>query len=301
MTEPSKANEKTHAARVSVFSNSLLVLLKLAVGVSIGSVAVLSEAVHSATDLIAALLAFFAVRASDAPPDTRHPYGHGKVEAVAAVLEAVLILGAGGYIIQHSVRALFASTPAQETGWGLVVMGFSALVNTFVARHLHRTARKTESVALEADAHHLWIDVYTSLGVMTGLALVAVTGRAFFDPLVALVVAVFILKTGWDVMRAAFAPLVDERLPDDEISRVEAIIREHPEVLSWHKLRTRKAGSQRHIDVHIQVEDEMSLRDAHRVTEELEDQMRAAWPGAQVVIHTEPFEEEKRHHEEVPH
>lgn len=294
-------SEKVRAARLSVFSNSLLVLLKLMVGLSIGSVAVLSEAVHSATDLIAAVLAFFAVRASDAPPDTRHPYGHGKLESVAAVIEAILILAAGGYIIQHSVRALFDATPAQETGWGLAVMGFSALVNTLVARYLMRVAQRTESVALKADAHHLSIDVYTSLGVMSGLALVAMTGRSFFDPLVALLVAGFILKTGWDVLSAAFAPLVDERLPESEVRAVETLMDQHPEVLGWHKLRTRQSGSQRHIDVHIQVDDDMTLRDAHRVTEELEDQMRATLPNAHVMIHTEPFEEEMRHHKEVPH
>lgn len=296
-----EANEKVRAARLSVISNSVLVALKLGVGLSIGSVAVISEAVHSATDLLAAVIAFFAVRASDAPPDEEHPYGHGKLESVSGVGEALLILVAGGYIVYEAVQSLRGGHHATTPIWGMGVMGLSALVNTLVARHLFAVARRSDSIALEADAHHLSIDVYTSLGVMGGLGLVAVTGRAVFDPVVALLVAVFILKTGWDILRTAFSPLVDERLPAQEVQAVEQLMARNEQVLGWHKLRTRKSGSHRHVDVHIQVDDEMSLRDAHRLTEDLEDQMRAALPNLHVVIHTEPFEEERRHHEDNPH
>lgn len=297
----SQATEKIKAARLSIISNSVLVCLKLGVGLSIGSVAVISEAIHSATDLVASIIAFFAVRASDAPPDTEHPYGHGKMESVSGVGEALLILLAGGYIIFESVRALLSHRESEHVGWGIGVMVFSALVNIFIARYLFHVARTTDSLALEADAHHLNIDVWTSVGVVVGLALVAITGNHLFDPIVALLVALFILKTGWDILKRAFAPLVDERLPEAEIRRVEEVMINNPDILGWHKLRTRKAGSHRHIDVHIQVDDDMSLRDAHQLTEDLEDDIRAALPNVHVVIHTEPFEEEKRHHQENPH
>jgi cation diffusion facilitator family transporter len=292
---------KIRAAQLSVCSNSLLVLLKLGVGLWIGSVAVLSEAIHSGTDLLAALIAFFAVRASDAPPDAKHPYGHGKMESVSGIAEALLILGAGAYIIYKAVQALIHARESRLVGWGVAVMALSAIVNFFVARHLFRVARATESVALEADAHHLGIDIWTSLGVVAGLALVWITGRHLFDPLVALSVAFFILRTGWHILRRAFSPLLDEQLPEEEVRAVEAIMANHADILGWHKLRTRKSGSQRHIDVHIQVDDDMSLKDAHRLTEDLEDAMRAALPNLSVMIHTEPYEEEKRHHEEHPH
>jgi cation diffusion facilitator family transporter len=292
---------KIHAAQLSVLSNTLLVLFKLSVGLWIGSVAVLSEAVHSGTDLIAALVAFFAVRASDAPPDEKHPYGHGKMESISGVAEALLILGAGGYIIYAAVQALRYEHPPEKVGWGVAIMALSALVNSFVARHLFRIARATDSIALEADAHHLGIDVWTSLGVVIGLALVWGTGLHLFDPLVALAVAFFILRTGWRILRGAFSPLLDEQLPEEEVRAVESIMAGNREVLGWHKLRTRKSGSQRHVDVHIQVDDDMSLKEAHRLTEELEDAMREALPNLSVMIHTEPYEEEMRHHEENPH
>ena len=139
------------------------------------------------------------------------------------------------------------------------------------------------------------------MGVCLGLGLVAVTGIRWFDPLVAGVVGLFVLKTAIDIAKEAAAPLVDHRLPESEIRLVEETLRADPRILGWHKLRTRQSGSQRHVDVHIQVDDDMSLREAHRVTEELEDRLRAALPNAVVMIHTEPYEEERRHHAEVPH
>jgi cation diffusion facilitator family transporter len=301
MGSPKLNAEKFHAARLSVLSNGLLVVLKLYVGWRIGSVAVLSEAAHSATDLVAALIALFAVRASGIPPDDKHPYGHGKVESLSGLIEALLIFGAAIWIVYESVRALFQGTHAHQVGWGMLVMGISALTNALIARRLLAVARKTESQALEADAHHLLTDVWTSLGVLIGLLLVRLTGEARFDPLVALLVSTFIFRAAWSISRDAVQFLLDGRLPDEEIAVVEAILTDDPRVLGWHKLRSRKAGSERHIDLHVQMDDDLSLRDAHALTEELEDRIRDALPNVEVMIHPEPYEEEKRHHEEVPH
>ena len=298
---PPSNRRKVEAARLSVLSNTALVALKLGVGVSIGSVSVISEAVHSATDLFAALIAFFAVRASDAPPDEQHPYGHGKFEAVSGVIEALLIFAAGVFIIWQAANALITGRHLLAPLWGVAVMAVSAIVNVFVARHLHAVAKETDSVALLADAHHLSVDVWTSAGVLVGLALVAITGEPRFDAFVALVVAVIVFVTAARLTRDALYPLIDNRLPDNEIALVKGVMATDDRVLGWHKLRTRKSGSERHIDVHIQVDDDMSLREAHRLTEELEDKIRAALPKVVVVIHTEPFEEEQRHHEEQPH
>ncbi|MDX1933994.1 MAG: cation diffusion facilitator family transporter [Capsulimonadales bacterium] len=289
---------KVRAARLSILSNALLVLFKLGVGVVTGSVAVLSEAAHSATDLIASLIAFIAVRSADAPPDARHPYGHGKMESLSGAVEALLILAAGVYIVFQAGQALLRPREHLGTESGMAIMAISAVVNLFLARYLFRVARETDSAALEADAHHLSIDVLTSVGVVAGLALVRFTGISLFDPLVALIVAGFILHTGGSILRDAFAPLLDERLPQEEIRIIERIMTANPNVLGWHKLRTRKAGSHRHVDVHIQMDDDMSLREAHRRTEELEDEMRAALTNLHVVIHTEPYEEERTHQEQ---
>jgi len=295
------SGEKVRAARLSVASNVVIVGLKLVVGVWTGSVSILSEAAHSASDLVAALIAFFAVRVSDAPPDPEHPYGHGKVESVSGVIEALLIFGAGVYIVIEAARALASQHVPRSLGWGMAVMVITATANWFVSRHLKNVARRTDSIALEADAHHLSVDVWTSLGVAAGLAAVKLTGIALLDPLVALVIAAFVLRTAWRLTLDAFHPLVDAVLPAGELETVKQVLNDEARVLSFHKLRTRKAGSQRHVDVHIQVDDDMSLRDAHRLTEDLEDRLRAALPNVEAIIHTEPYEEERRHHEEVPH
>jgi cation diffusion facilitator family transporter len=245
--------EKVRAARLSVVSNTLITLLKLAVGVWTGSVAILSEAVHSATDLVAALIAFFAVRVSDQPPDDEHPYGHGKYESLSGAIEALLILGAGAYIVIEAARALAHPEPPRDLGWGIALMAGTAVVNLFVARHLMRVARKTDSLALLADAHHLQIDVWTSLGVVVGLLVVQFTGIVQFDALIALVVAAFVLRTAWRLTRDALHPLIDTVLPQAEVEQLTEVLKNDSRVLGYHKLRTRKSGSQRHIDVHIQV------------------------------------------------
>lgn len=295
------AAEKVRAARLSVLSNTLLVVLKVVVGTWTGSVAILSEAVHSATDLLAAMIALFAVRVSDAPPDKEHPYGHGKYESVSGVLEALLIIGAAVYIFVEALQALIGRQRPQELGWGIGVMALSAVVNTLVARHLFAVANRTDSLALRADAQHLSVDVWTSLGVALGLFVVRLTGLAWLDALVALFIAGFIVQAAIQLTRDALAPLIDSVLPETEVRAIEEVFNREARVLSFHKLRTRKSGSQRHVDVHIQVDDEMSLREAHALTEALEDQVRDVLAGAQVMIHTEPFEEERRHHQEIPH
>ncbi len=295
------SREKVAAARLSVLAGVTLVAAKLVVGLSIGSVAVLSEAAHSATDLLAALIAFWAVRVADAPPDDDHPYGHGKFESLSGMLEAALIALAGVYIVVESVRALQTGHPAQTPLWGVGVMVLSAVVNSLVAWRMRTVAQKTDSVALRADAQHLMVDVYTSAGVAVGLILVAVTKQTFLDPLSALVVAGFVFHTAVHIAREAAAPLIDSKLPDAEIALVKSILQNDPAILDWHKLRTRKSGSHRHIDVHILMDDALSLRDAHQVAEDLEDRLRAALPNVHVMTHTEPFEEEMRHHAEIPH
>ncbi len=295
------SGEKVRAAQLSVASNTLIVLLKLVVGVWTGSVSILSEAVHSATDLVAATIAFFAVRASDAPPDPEHPYGHGKLESVSSAIEALLIFGAGVYIVIEAARALVGREPPQKLGWGIAVMLVTAGMNALLTSHLFRVARRTDSIALKADAQHLRVDIWTSLGVVVGLTLVRLTGIALFDPLVALFVAALVFRTAWRLTVEALHPLIDAVLPAGELQAVEKVLTDEARVLSFHKLRTRKAGSQRHVDVHIQVDDDMSLRDAHRLTEDLEDRLRDALPNVEAIIHTEPYEEERRHHEEVPH
>ena len=294
-----KTQYKTRAAQLSVGCNALLVLLKLGVGLWIGSVGVLSEAMHSATDLMAASIAFMSVRISDTPPDDDHPYGHGKVESISGLAESLLIIAAAILIVYQAAQKLRNPEPGlPPLGAGLAVMVFSAIVNIFLSRHLLRVARQTDSLALEADAKHLRTDVTTSVGVAVGLLLVHLTKRAWFDPLTALFVSLLILHTGYKLGHDAMHPLLDARLPVEEEAVIQEILEVHPQVLSYHKLRTRKSGSQRHIDVHVQMDDNHTLLEAHAISEELEDQIRAALAHTHINIHIEPYHAELKHQQE---
>src|SRR5450759_1191495 len=203
-------NAKVSIARLSILTNTLLLILKMAVGLLSGSVSIISEAIHSSMDLIAAIIAFLSVRVSDNPPDSRHPYGHGKIENISGVIEALLIFVAAIWIIVEAVKKLFEEKIELDSiALGSIVMLISAIINTIVSRRLYKVARATKSIALEADALHLKTDVYTSLGVAIGLGLIIVTGINWLDPVIAILVAMFIIRESYLLLKKAFTPLLD--------------------------------------------------------------------------------------------
>jgi|YNPNPStandDraft_1061719.scaffolds.fasta_scaffold01528_7 cation diffusion facilitator family transporter len=291
-------NRKASAAKLSVISNTSLIALKLIVGFVTGSVSILADAVHSVADLFAAIIAFFAVRVSEKPPDETHPYGHGNVEGISSILEALLILAAVAVIMFEAVKRLIHVRPLEQLGYGLLLMLVSIVVNAVVSRHLFRVAKETESVALQADAMHLHTDIYANVAVIVGLGLVQITGNPIFDPIVAILVSIGVLFMPLELMRTALNMLVDTRLPKHELERLEQVLNSHPGVLGFHKLRSRRAGSHRIVDLHIQVADDLSLAEAHRLTEEVEEQLRRELPNTDVLVHTEPHEEEQKHQAE---
>lgn len=285
-------NTKRGAAALSIFSNLMLVILKLAVGLFSGSVSVISEAAHSGIDLIASLIAFFSVKVSDVPADDEHPFGHGKIENISGVVEAILIFFAAAYIIYEAVRKIAHPEHGMEPTLGIVVMFISAVANYLISGLLFKVAKKTDSVALEADGHHLRVDVWTSGGVFVGLGLIKLTGWQFLDPIVAILVAILIIKVAYDLTREAGKPLVDSRLPKHEVDRVREILRSNTRIIGFHKLRTRKAGAHRHIDVHLIVPENLTVAQAHSMAEDVEHEIRAEFKGAQVVTHVEPDTED---------
>lgn len=295
-----RQRRKRKAALLSILSNSVLVAAKLIVGILNGSVSVLSEAIHSATDLIASLIAFFSVRASDSPPDAEHPYGHGKIEGISGLAEALLIFLAAAYIVyEATTKLLKPHAPAPSVDAGLAIMAISAITNFFLSRHLRRVAHETDSLALEADGEHLGTDVITSLGVFAGLALVRITHLGWFDPVTGLGVALLIIHTAYRLTRHSMKPLLDARLPVEEEEQIKSILNNDTRVLGYHKLRTRKSGSQRHADVHVLIDDDSTLVEAHDLTEELEDGVRIALPDIQINIHIEPYHAEMQHQQEA--
>ncbi|MEI8226142.1 MAG: cation diffusion facilitator family transporter [Bacteroidota bacterium] len=280
-------NAKVSIARLSIISNTLLTIMKLAVGLISGSVSIISEAIHSSMDLIAAIIAFLSVKVSDNPPDSRHPYGHGKIENISGVIEALLIFVAAIWIIIEAVKKLFVEKIELDSiALGSVVMLVSAIVNIIVSRRLYKVARETNSVALEADALHLKTDVYTSLGVAVGLGLIMVTGINWLDPVVAIFVALFIIRESYYLLKRAFTPLLDTAWGADEIEELEKTLKRME--VSYHDLRTRVAGNYRFIDLHIQIPGDVSVGNAHQYCDKIENELTSNYENLVVTIHVEP-------------
>ena len=281
-------SNKVNAARLSIISNTCLVFMKLFVGIITGSVSIISESIHSTVDLLASIIAFFSVKISDAPADERHPYGHGKFENVSGVIEALLIFVAAGWIIYESVRKILHPTNIESVGLGFVVMFISAGVNVVVSKKLYKVAKEEDSVALEADALHLKVDVYTSLGVGAGLLLIFITKLNYLDPIVAIIVALFILKEACELLAHAFSPLLDVSLSDEEVSIIKNEIEKSASIYcDYHNLRTRKSGSTKYIDLHLVFPENMSIKDAHDVCDEIENSIEALLANTQILIHLE--------------
>jgi cation diffusion facilitator family transporter len=287
-----QADRKSRAARISIASNAGLIALKLVAGAVTGSIAIITEAVHSAIDLAASIVAYFSIRKAEEPADESHPYGHEKVENLAAALEGVLILVGAGVIVFESARRLADPPEVERLGFGIAVIGISVVVNLAVSTYLSRRAQQTHSPALEGDAAHLRTDAATSMAVLAGLAVVAITDVEALDPIVALTVAAAIVWAGVRLITRSSRVLVDEALPGEELRAVAEAVEQSgaPEVAGFHKLRARRAGSRRYIDLHVQFRSGTTLERAHEVSHELQAEIRRRVHRADVLIHLEPEE-----------
>jgi cation diffusion facilitator family transporter len=281
---------KRGAAALSIASNALLIALKLAAGAITGSIAIVTEAVHSLIDLVASVVAFVSVRKADEPADAEHPYGHEKVESLAATIEGMLILVGAGVIVYEATHRLVVGSTVETLGVGIAVMGLSMLANLGVSSVLSRQAKVHESQALEGDAAHLRTDALTSAGVLVGLSLVQITGEAAFDSITALLVAIAIVWAGIRIIRRSSGVLIDEAVPPAEMDRIESAIAaaRTDEVAGYHKLRARRAGSRRHVDLHVQYRSGTSLELAHELAHRMRASIEAEVPNCEVLIHVEP-------------
>ena len=291
---------RSRAAALSIASNSGLILLKLVAGAVTGSVAIVTEAIHSAIDLLASIVAFFSVRQAETPADASHRYGHEKFENVAAGIEGMLILVGSGVIVYTAVQHLVEGTEIESIGFGIGVVAFATAVNLVVSQYLYRRAAATDSAALAGDAAHLRTDAFTSLGVLAGLALVSATGETWIDPVVALLIAVAIVFTGLRVVAGSWRVLVDEALPPEEMAAIQEAIESFGDrgVAGYHELRTRRAGPRRYVDMHVQFRSGTTLEEAHAIAHSLQDTIRERLRGADVLIHLEP-EDRVRPGEEI--
>ena len=287
---------KQNTARLSVLSNTSLVLMKFVVGFAIGSVSIISEAIHSSMDLIAAVIAFFSVRKSAEPPDAAHSFGHGKFEDLSGFIEALLIFVAALLIIYEAVIKLLGratvALPDELLIFGIAVMGIAALANWYVSHRLFVVAKLSESIALESDAWHLRTDVYTSLGVFIGLVLIKFTHIQIFDPLVALCVAVVIMKAAYDLTRRSLFDLSDHSIPEKDEKRIKEIICQHSGIYAgFHDLKTRRSGPEIFIEFHLVVPGDISVVRSHDLTDHLEADLNTEYPRATITIHVEPCNE----------
>ncbi|MHC9541504.1 MAG: cation-efflux pump [Vulcanimicrobiota bacterium] len=283
-----KWDEKMVAAAVSVASNTILVLCKIVIGIITGSVSIISEAAHSGLDLLASLIAFFAVKEVRKPADREHPFGHGKIENFSGTVEALLILFASVFIIHEAIGKLVHGGEVEQLGLGVIVMGVSTVMNIGVSIFLFKVAKKTNSLALEADAEHLRTDVFTSLGVMLALAVIHFTRLTILDPIVAIVVAIYIGIIAIRLTKKAFRDLVDSRLSENEESQIKAVLDGLPELKGYHNFRSRRSGNDRFVDFHILVSERMDLKDAHDLTRKIKASITTILANTNVTIHVEP-------------
>jgi cation diffusion facilitator family transporter len=283
---------KSDAAGISVASNSLLIAIKVAAGAITGSIAILTEAIHSLIDLLASVIALASVRKADEPADVEHPYGHEKLENLAAAIEGMLILVGAAVIIYEATHRLVVGAHIDTLGLGIAVMAASAATNFAISAFLGRQAKRFDSPALEGDAAHLRTDALTSIGVLAGLVAVEITGESAFDSSAALVVAVAIVVSGLRIITRSSRVLVDEALPAAEMDRIEAAIAASrtPEMAGYHRLRARRAGSRRYVDLHVQYRSGTSLERAHDLAHDMRAAIEAELPAADVLIHVEPEE-----------
>ncbi|MFJ6208369.1 cation diffusion facilitator family transporter [Lysinibacillus sp. NPDC092081] len=279
-------------AFLSVLSNSTVVILKIIVGLFTGSVAILSEAIHSLLDLLASFIAFLSVRISSKPADKEHPYGHGKVENISGTIETILIFVAGIWIIYECINKIITPTPVKLPVLGILVMLFGALINFVVSRIVYRTAKNINSVAMKSNALHLLTDVYTSLGVALSLLIVHLTGWYILDPIIGIILACYIMMEAFKLMKETFPPLMDARLSKEEEEQIIEIIEAFKdEYIEFHDFRTRRSGAEEYIDFHLVVASNESIETVHNLCDRIEEKINNLFHQAHILIHLEPENE----------
>ena len=274
---------------ISLVGAFLVLIVKFGAYALTGSLSLLSDAAESVVNLVAAVALIIALRVASAPADYRHPYGHAKAEYLSAILEAALILVAAGFIIYTAAQRLFDPVPLEAVPLGLVVAGIAALLNTGLAWYLMAEGKRTNSAALTANGKHIYADVITSIGVIAGVGLVGITNLSILDPILALLVAVHILWVGYGVMQRSISNLLDERLPETDEALLIAVLNNHPGILGFHRLRTRRAGQRRFAEVDIFVDPDLSVIAAHDIAQGVEQAAARALPGLELNSHVEPY------------
>lgn len=283
--------EKKLAAGLSITSNAVIILLKLIAGIISGSISIISEAIHSLSDFLASVLTFFAVMKSSEPADKEHPFGHGKYEDMSGFIEGGLIIFAALFIIYEACKKLFVHQTFEiDTTLGIAVMLFAVVANFFVSSVLFKVAKKSNSISLFADGEHLRTDIYSSLGVMAGLILIKFTGIHILDPIIAILVALFILKAGFSISKETLNNLLDGSLPPEDLKSIEEIIHSYKTdcVLNFKNLKARRCGPSTDIELTILFPKDMTIEKCHYICDEIENLITQKLGHVTIMIHAEP-------------
>jgi cation diffusion facilitator family transporter len=266
-----------------------LVIFKFMIAFLTGSISIFAQAFDSFLDIIVVLIAFFSIRVSIKPADEEHPFGHGKIENISAVAQAILIFTAGGLIIYSAINRIISKEDIELTEIGIGIMAVSIVVSILLSRHLLKVSRATDSLALEAIGQNITADVFSAVGVFSGLVIIHFTGLTILDPIIALIVSIIILKSAYNVIMKSFHGLMDGRLPKAEEKKIASCLQEHSgKLVGFHKLRTRKAGGQRFIDLHLIMPRGASVEEAHLVCNHLEQDLEERLTNTNITIHVEP-------------
>ncbi|HNV95088.1 MAG TPA: cation diffusion facilitator family transporter [Bacteroidales bacterium] len=286
MEQNSSITSNKKAALVSVISNSSLILLKLIISFLTGSISILSEALHSLSDLFASVITFFSVKYSETPPDEKHPYGHGRIENVTASVEAILIIVAAIYIFFEAFIRFLHPAEIQLPFLGIIIMSISFISNLFVSNYLYKIAKKTKSLALEGDALHLKADMFSSLAMIAGFVLIWVFDWHIIDSIFAFAVAIYMLIEGYILFKKSFNPLMDQAIEKEELKAILSTFEENKYQI--HDLKTRKSGNTIFADVHLELPPQMPLQEVHDICDKIEILLSDKLPGIIVNIHVEP-------------
>ena len=284
--------KKKLAAKLSIISNILLTILKITTGLISGSLSIISEAIHSMSDFFASVITFFSVVKSSEPADNDHPYGHGKYEDMSGLIERFLRILAAIFIIYHSVKKIISGSYTNtETGLGIAVMFIAALVNFVVSQILFKTAKESNSISLYADGQHLRTDVYSSLGVFAGLILIKLSGYSVLDPIIAIIVAGYIYKTGYSISKQAIMRLLDYSLPKEDIEKIKKIVKNYsPAVkLKRNGIKARQVGPTKDIDLILQFPEDTTICKCHQLCDTIEKHILEIYTNSSISIHSEPL------------
>lgn len=283
--------KKKRTALLSILSNIILTVLKIIAGIITGSLSIISEAIHSMSDLLASMITYFSVMKSSQPADDDHPYGHGKYEDMAGFIEGFLIVAASFFIMYEAIKKIIFSTPLEtENTIGIIVMLIAVIINYIVSSFLIKTAKESGSISLYADGEHLRTDVYSSLGVFAGLILIKITGHAVLDAIIAILVAAIICKTGYSILKKTISSLLDYSLPTENIEEIRKIIHNFSDKvkLKENGIKARQIGPSKDIDIVLQFSAETPICECHKICDEIENQIQDIYMNSSISIHSEP-------------